>query len=245
MSPCSHLRALANRKPGLAPAVAIILCASQPAAAQPATAHVRDTMEQRMQACTVCHGKEGRATREGYFPRIAGKPAGYLYNQLVNFRAGRRRNATMTYLVEHMSDDYLREIARYFATLDLPYPPAQPAPVPPQALRRGQELALQGDEGRRIPACASCHGRNLAGLQPALPGIVGLPHHYLVSQLGAWKTDLRKAEAPDCMAEIARRMTEEDISAVAAWLASQTPPDAQPAGQPRLPLPLECGSGLR
>ena len=54
-----------------------------------------DIMEQRMQACVACHGKEGRATSTGYFPRIAGKPAGYLYNQLVNFREGRRKNATM------------------------------------------------------------------------------------------------------------------------------------------------------
>ena len=58
----------------------------RPLAAQPAP--VENTMAQRMQACSVCHGKEGRATNAGYFPRIAGKPAGYLYNQLLNFRTG-------------------------------------------------------------------------------------------------------------------------------------------------------------
>ncbi len=50
-----------------------------------------DSMEQRVKPCTSCHGNEGRATREGYFPRIAGKPPGYLFNQLVNFRDGRRQ----------------------------------------------------------------------------------------------------------------------------------------------------------
>ena len=45
-----------------------------------------DEMAPRMAACMTCHGAEGRATNQGYFPRIAGKPAGYLYNQLVNFR---------------------------------------------------------------------------------------------------------------------------------------------------------------
>jgi cytochrome c553 len=49
-----------------------------------------DTIAQRSLACAACHGKEGRATSEGYFPRIAGKPAGYLYNQLRNFHEGRR-----------------------------------------------------------------------------------------------------------------------------------------------------------
>ena len=62
---------------------------------------VPDTMAQRVLACTGCHGKEGRATNAGYFPRIAGKPAGYLYNQLRNFRDGRRTNAAMTHLVDH------------------------------------------------------------------------------------------------------------------------------------------------
>src|SRR5687767_5929719 len=87
------------------------------AAAGAAPPPVQDTIAQRATACTTCHGKEGRATNQGYFPRIAGKPAVYLYNQLVNFREGRRQNAAMTYLVEHLSDAYLMEIAQYFASL--------------------------------------------------------------------------------------------------------------------------------
>ena len=62
-----------------------LLLAAAPAFAQaPPPMPVPDTMAQRVQACTPCHGKEGRATNQGYFPRIAGKPAGYLANQLVN-----------------------------------------------------------------------------------------------------------------------------------------------------------------
>src|SRR5258708_7043206 len=75
--------------------------------AGPSDTHVADTIAERVRACTVCHGDEGRATSDGYYPRIAGKPAGYLYNQLVNFRDGRRRNATMTYLVGNLPDSYL------------------------------------------------------------------------------------------------------------------------------------------
>src|SRR5262245_56039122 len=94
-----------------------------------AAAQVPDTMDQRMRACVGCHGREGRATPDGYFPRIAGKPPQYLYNQLAGFRDGRRRNATMTYLLEHLSDAYLHEIAGHFAKLDLPYAPPPPARV--------------------------------------------------------------------------------------------------------------------
>lgn len=227
----------------------LLLCATlcaQPAGAQETRPPVRDTMDQRMQACTVCHGKEGRATPEGYFPRIAGKPAGYLYNQLVNFRTGRRNNATMTYFVEHMSDAYLREIATYFATLDLPYPPAEIRAVPAAQMRRGFDLVKQGDAARNIPACVQCHGERMTGVEPAMPGLLGLSHHYLVAELGAWRNGLRKAAPPDCMAEIAKRLSPEDVTAVAAWLSSQTITDAaKPTAQLKAPPPIECGSGLR
>ncbi|WP_298232886.1 c-type cytochrome [uncultured Azohydromonas sp.] len=203
-------------------------------------------MAQRMQACTVCHGKEGRATNEGYFPRIAGKPAGYLYNQLLNFREGRRHNATMAYLVEHLSDDYLREIAQHFSTLDLPYPPAQTIGAARLQLQLGAALVQRGDPGRGIPACVACHGQKMTGVEPAMPGLVGLPRDYVIGQLGAWRTGQRRAAEPDCMASIAKRLSPQDVSAVAAWLSSQTPPaDSKPARQAKLPLPLECGSGLQ
>lgn len=206
---------------------------------------VPDTIAQRMQACTPCHGKEGRASPVGYLPRIAGKPAGYLFNQLVNFRDGRRYHAAMSALVEQLSDAYLREIADYFAALDLPYPAPPAVTERPGVLRRGETVVSRGDMHQRLPACTQCHGYALTGALPAIPGLLGLPADYLIGQLGAWKTGNRHAAAPDCMAEVARRLAAEDVRAVAVWLASQpVPPGARPA-QPDLPLPLECGSGLR
>lgn len=209
----------------------------------PPPVQVPDTMAQRTVACTVCHGKEGRATNQGWFPRIAGKPAGYLYNQLQNFRAGRRGNATMTYLVEHLSDDYLHEIAAYFASLDLPYPPPAPQGAGLQELQRGEALVRQGDPARKLPACARCHGEALTGVSPALPGLLGLPRDYVIAEMGHWQTGTRKAAAPDCMADVARALSREDIAAVASWLASRPlPADPHPAASLPQPLPVACGS---
>ena len=220
------------------------LSSVQPSQAQ--TAKVEDTMAQRMQACSVCHGKEGRATNAGYFPRIAGKPAGYLYNQLQNFKAGRRRNEAMNHLVQHLSDDYLRDIARYFAELDLPYPPAQPHTLTPAQRSVAERLVFDGVPDRKIPSCVSCHGQQMAGMQPAMPGLLTLPSDYLIGQLGAWRTGQRKAMAPDCMAEIAKRLNTEEIGAVARWLSAQTlPMGTQPAPAATQPLPLPCGSGTQ
>lgn len=228
------------------------LCAVAPVSGAPAAAALQlpDTIAQRVQVCTACHGKEGRATNQGYFPRIAGKPAGYLFHQLVNFREGRRQNDTMAHLVEWMSDAYLREIAGYFASLDLPYPP--PAPPPPAAtaptpadIARGDALVHRGDPARGVPACTTCHGTELTGVAPAIPGLLGLPRDYLAAQVGAWRTGQRKAAAPDCMATIASRLNADDVGAVATWLAARpVPGHATPAvpGSITVPLPLDCGS---
>ncbi|MEW6704125.1 MAG: cytochrome c4 [Pseudomonadota bacterium] len=215
--------------------------ASTAGAAPPVS--VPDTMAQRLVACTVCHGKQGRATEQGYFPRIAGKPAGYLYRQLLNFRDGRRRNATMTYLVEHLDDAYLRQIAEHFASLDLPYPAPAPSAASAGMLQHGQALAQRGDAARRLPACTQCHGLQLTGVQPAIPGLLGLPRDYLVAQFGNWRTGVRQAVAPDCMAEIAQRLSPEDIAAVSSWLAAQpVPQPAAPEPPATQALPLRCGS---
>lgn len=203
---------------------------------------VPDTLAQRLQACTLCHGQEGRATNAGYFPRIAGKPADYLYHQLLNFRDGRRNNASMSYLLDHLSDAYLRDIAGHYAGLDLPYPPPLPTAASPTELARGQALVRQGDPARELPACATCHGAALTGVNPAVPGLLGLPRDYLMAQLGAWQTGLRKAFAPDCMAHVAQRLQPVDIAAVSSWLAAQPlPANAHPALPTREPLPLKCG----
>ena len=207
---------------------------------------VPDTIAERVRACTACHGKEGRATNAGYFPRIAGKPAAYLTNQLRNFRDGRRSNAAMTHLLAHMSDDYLREMADHFASLDLPYPPPQTANAPAAVLQQAQTLVLRGDATRKIPACTQCHGKAMTGVLPAFPGLLGLPRDYLVGQLGAWQNDKRHADAPDCMGQIAKRLTVDEISAIATWLSSQTlPKQTHAVAASATPQSMDCGSGLQ
>jgi cytochrome c553 len=203
---------------------------------------VEDTMAQRVLACTGCHGPQGRAASDGYYPRIAGKPAGYLANQLLGFRDGRRQYTLMANLLAPLTDDYLREIAAHFAQLELPYPPPQPATVGGDALARGETLVNKGDAARRVPACIQCHGAALMGVAPSVPALIGMPRDYLNAQLGAWRAGSRHAMAPDCMADVAQRLAPNDISALSHYLAAQTvPAGAKPAVSLPAPLPLPCG----
>lgn len=204
---------------------------------------VPDTLQQRIAACTACHGVLGEGTPEsGFFPRLAGKPAGYLARQLRDFQDGLRKYAPMEYTVRQLSPEYMREIAEYFAAQEVPYARSPMPRLPASALKRGEQLVTQGDPERKIPPCVACHGNQLTGVQPDVPGLVGLPYDYLSSQLGSWRTKTRATVAPDCMAEIANRLSEADISAVSAWLAGRALPadmHAQAAGS--ITPPLHCG----
>ncbi len=204
----------------------LLVCLLFLAGARPVCAAQKfeDSMAQRTLACTVCHGAQGRAAADGYYPRIAGKPAGYLFNQLRNFRDGRRHYELMTGLVDPLSDAYLKEMAEYFSALELPYPPPRPAQVTPAQLRRWEALVTQGDKTRGVPSCTSCHGQAMTGAAPHVPGLLGLPRDYVNAQLGAWRTGQRRAHAPDCMARIARQLGADDVAAITGWLAAQPLP---------------------
>ena len=228
-------------------AVLILSAGALQAAPQAAApAQVPDTLAQRLLACASCHARidaRGNPVNDSYFPRISGKPAGYLYNQLLNFREGRRQYPLMTYLVDHLPDAYLREIAGHFAAQPPAAHAAEASGMPAQLLERGRQLVMQGDSARKLPACVACHGQRLTGVEPAIPGLLGLPRDYVNAQFGAWRNKARRAHAPDCMAEITARLTLEDVNAVSHWLAAQpTPADPRPAASIARPLPLACGS---
>jgi cytochrome c553 len=200
-------------------------------------------MEARVQGCVTCHGQQGQGTNSDYFPRIAGKPAGYLLNQLRAFRDGSRHYAPMNYLVAYLSDDYLREIAEYFAALRPPFAAAQPSALPANLLDRGRTLVHNGDASRQVPPCMSCHGANLTGMVPGIPGLVGLRPNYIAAQLTRWRAGARRAAAPDCMHRIASRLEEADIQALAGFLGSLPPPrEAAPDARNTVRMPLACGS---
>lgn len=201
-------------------------------------------MEQRLAACTSCHGAHGEGSSDStQGPRLAGKPAGYLLQQLENFQRGERHHAPMEYVVRQLSPSYLRQIAVYFSRQDLPYRRWPVPKVSAVAMRRGEQLVLHGDPDLSVPACNSCHGARLIGVEPMMPGLVGLSYDYTAAQLVSWRNHDRAAAGPYCMAVVANRMRESDISAVAAWLATQDPPPdmhPEPASTRTSPLPEWC-----
>ena len=201
-----------------------------------------DTIAQRMQACAGCHGPEGGGVAEAAFPRLAGQPTDYLVAQMKAFRDGRRTYAPMNFLMARQSDAYLAEIAAYFSTQK---PDARVvearrrAPVDRVAFEAGRVLMARGRPEADVPACASCHGADLGGALPAIPALAGLPRDFLIEQVGSWKSGMHRSPEPNCMAQVAKRMSGADIVAAATWLSLQQP-TSRPS-MPTAPMPLACG----
>ena len=202
-----------------------------------------DTIEARVLACAPCHGDHGQGIENDYFPRLAGKPSGYLFNQLAAFRNGRRHYPPMNYLLEFMPDGFLHAVADYYATQHPPLPARAMPNASKDVLALGQSLVTHGDPAREIPACSGCHGPNFTGQEPAIPGLLGLQPNYITAQLGAWRYGNRTAAAPDCMQIVAGHLTEADLTAVAAYLSTlPAPANAAPVAHGSLAMPLACGS---
>ena len=148
-----------------------------------------DTMDARLLACAACHGAQGQGTTNDYFPRLAGKPAGYLMNQLVAFRDGRRRYPPMNYLLEYIPDAYLQKMADHFAALRPPPLAQSVSDASGALLARGRSLVADGDPSHGVPACSRCHGPALTGMEPAIPGLVGLHaklHQRAARRVAVW-----------------------------------------------------------
>lgn len=220
----------------------MLVLSSQVLATSPDAAPT-DSLEQRVAPCLACHSHRDTDLGSGYVPHLDGKPAGYLYNQLLNYRERRRNNPAMVNMVRNLSDSYLWEMASYFSARTMSFRERKPGEVDEKVLERGKTLATEGDQQEKIPACQSCHGERLTGVRPNTPGLVGLPSDYLSAQIGAWREGTRHAAAPDCMRKIAERLTPRDIEAVASWLASHPVPDnPQAATAPPADPPMDCGS---
>jgi cytochrome c553 len=149
----------------------------------------------------------------------------------------------MNYLLAYLHDDYFGEMAKFFSEQEVPFAPPEKTDLPAERLMRGEQLVRSGDGSRDIPGCIACHGPSLTGIDPGIPGLIGLHSRYISAQLESWRAGTRHATAPDCMRDIALRLTEEQITDVAAWLATQPAPEAHaPATAGRWKPPVACGS---
>jgi cytochrome c553 len=163
-------------------------------------------------ACVSCHGAGGNSTIS-VNPKLAGQHEGYLYKELVNFTTADRNQPVMTTYAKMLTDEEKHNISAWLATQ------AQKpgAAKNKDTVELGKKIYRGGIAEKNVPACASCHGAAGAGIPVQYPRIGGQHQDYTVAQLGLFKSGGRKNSAQ--MTTIAKRMSDEEMKAVADYVA--------------------------
>ena len=163
--------------------------------------------KEKAELCAGCHGENGISQMEN-IPSLAGQQDQFIQWQLVFFRAGSRKNEQMQPIVEQLNNEDIRNLGAYFASLT---PAKSPPDDNPDLSEKGKQAAV----GRR---CASCHTDNIAGTK-AVARLTGQREEYLLKALRDYKSGQRVGGAQAAMADVAYPLSEEEIEALAHYLA--------------------------
>ena len=172
--------------------------------------------------CVACHQADGGGMNipgGESWPRLAGLDRDYLIDQLHSFKDGSRENASMLPFATMLNDEQIYDVASYYASL--PIPQATPPEADEDLMKRGEQLAVQGDWDRYIVSCTKCHGADNQGNGATFPALAGQHPSYISQQLKAWQNGTRTNDPQHLMLNIAKRLDDNDIAAVSAWLAAQ------------------------
>lgn len=162
--------------------------------------------------CQGCHGPDGNSFSPDW-PNLALQNANYLAKQIHDFQSGARQDPTMSSMVIGLGEQDIRDISAYFASQTVKADPTSKSAA-------GKKIYVGGNRYTHVPACASCHGPNGAGNGPcAIPSLAGQKAGYVAKTLRDFKTDARSNDRNKIMREIAAKMTEKEIDAVALFLA--------------------------
>ena len=166
--------------------------------------------------CVSCHGADGNSVNP-IWPKLAGQGAPYIAKQLHDFKGGRRADPLMSGMAMAVPDDKVDEVAAYFAGQA-----AQPAaPVKPELVEQGKQLYVAGNPATGITACAACHGPSGNGNAAASFPALGAQHAaYTIKQLQMFRDGSRANDPNQMMRDIAARLTEQEIEALAMYLST-------------------------
>lgn len=210
-------------------------------------------------ACAACHGADGNSSDPQY-PRIAGQSERYAAHQMALIASGQRGGpaVAMVPFVKDLTPQDMRDIGAYFATQKSGAGLADDTVIADGAYKGmkffevGQQLYRGGDASRGIPACMACHGPSGAGNPgPAYPHLGGQRQDYEARRLQEYRAGTTTEKDPalfNIMAQVANKLTDQEIQALATYLqglhdraddaaASSAPPAAAPTAPTAPPAP--------
>ena len=167
--------------------------------------------QQKAATCAACHGVTGSSANP-MWPSLGGQHESYIVQQLQAYQNGTRSDPMMTGMAMGLSEQDMQDIASFYANQTPPTLTADP-----EFVDLGEKLYRGGNMATGVPACIACHGANGAGNAAAgWPRVGGQHAEYTAKQLTAYRSGERTTGV--MMNDIAKRMTDEEIIAVANYL---------------------------
>jgi cytochrome c553 len=180
-----------------------ILAALACVTAVAATPLLAQSIEEKVQVCSGCHGENGKPV-DKTIPNIWGQQAGYIYIQLRDFKRGDRKSEIMQPIASGFERNDMLAIAEYFSKK--PWPDLGQPRAPKDVARRAQTA-------NSSVGCTGCHLEQFQG-DSTIPRLAGQGRDYLAQTMNNFRTrargnnpgmsDLMIATAPDDLAALAQ-----------------------------------------
>lgn len=193
----------------------LLLASTAPAMAGSIVGGDAEAGKGKAAVCGACHGPDGNSTN-AQWPKLAGQGAAYIVDQLQAFKDGTRADPVMAGQVANLSEQDMKDIAAYYTARKVIVGAANEDLAP-----AGEALYRGGDTERGIPACLGCHGpKGTGNAAAAYPQVGGQHADYAAAQLRAYRDGQRNGtDKAKMMSEVAAKLTEDDIAAVASYLS--------------------------
>ncbi len=170
--------------------------------------------------CAACHGADGNSTAPDK-PKLAGQHAEYITKQLMDFKAGKRVNPIMQGIVAsaNLTPDDMKNLGAYFhAQVEKPG-----AAKDKDLALAGEKIFKAGDAATGVPACQACHGPTGLGIPVQFPRLASQHAEYIYTQLNNFRLGQRANDGGKMMRNIAARMTDQEMKAVAEYVSGLQP----------------------
>jgi cytochrome c553 len=177
---------------------------------QPASAADVAAGKATAESCAGCHGADG-ISQTAETPSLAGQPDDYIQWQLVYYRRGARKNELMESVAQSLTNEEIRSLGAYYASLPSPKP--DPAAASDALAQTGAMLAKQH-------RCASCHGDDYEGVGPAAR-LAGQREDVLIKALHEFKSGSRVGSGVASMADVTFALNDADMQALAHYMATR------------------------
>ncbi len=160
------------------------------------------------EGCAPCHGANG-VSQTSLTPSLGGQSDEFVQWQLVYFRSGVRKSEVMNPIAGALSNEDIRNLGAYYASL----PPPKPAAATDALAEQGEKLAISH-------RCKSCHGDDYNGFRAAAR-LSGQREDVLLKALGDYKSGARISSGVASMSDVTYELTDADMQALAHYMASR------------------------